>query len=218
MMSTYTIDATRVRDIAPDVLDENGRLKIMPASYYAGTTVSERAVFCVRNGVYSLPTTELIDWLRAAIDGRPAIEIGAGNGVIAEALGIPATDNRMQEAPAMAALYNDAGQAPVTYGANVEKIAAREAVRKYRPDVVVGAWVTHKYDARRHEHGGNMFGVDETDVLKHCQHYLFVGNVQVHKGKEIWRKPNTIDYPNWLYSRAMNSTPDFVAAWRGSKR
>lgn len=214
----YVIDGRGVRDIAPDVLDETGRLKVMPAAYYDATTIEERAIFGVRNGIYALPTVELIDWLRAAIGDRSAIEIGAGNGVIAEALGIPATDNRMQEEPAIRAQYAAMHQPTVTYGAHVEKLDALEAVSKYRPQVVVAAWVTHKYDATRHEAGGNAWGVDERELLRNVEQYIFVGNTAVHTHKAIWEtRPAVWENAPWLYSRAMNGSPDFVAIWKGAK-
>jgi hypothetical protein len=213
----HTIDPTGVRDIAPDVLGDDGQVKVMPAAYYAGVSAKERSVFCVRHGVYCLPTIELIEFLKEAIGDRDAIEIGAGNGVIAAALGIRATDNRMQDTDLVRAYYGAIDQATVKYGENVEKLSARDAVRKYKPAVVVAAWVTHKYDQRRHEAGGNEFGVDESDVLKNCEQYMFVGNTQVHRGKEIWSKKPALDYPSWLYSRALNGSPDFVAIWEGGK-
>lgn len=95
---SYALDA-RTRDISADVLDGSGRLRILPAAYWATTTPPERGLFCVRHGVYCLVTEELVAYLREAIAGRSAIEIGAGNGVLAEALGIPATDNFMQTWP-----------------------------------------------------------------------------------------------------------------------
>ena len=35
-------------------------------------------LWCVRQGIYQLPTCELIEWLKEAIGGRTAIEICAG--------------------------------------------------------------------------------------------------------------------------------------------
>lgn len=213
----HLIDPTQVRDLASEVLDEQGRPRILPAAYWATTTPEERALLGHRHGLYSLPTVELVGHLRQLIGDRSAIEIGAGNGVLAEALGIPATDSRQQEIPEYRMRISLAGQAPVRYGPNVVHMDARAAVRHYRPDVVVGCWVTHRYDPRRHAAGGNEVGIDEEDVIRRCRLYVVVGNEAVHAGKVIWRLPYRIEYPSWLYSRAVNGSRDFIATWRGGK-
>lgn len=202
------------RDIAPDVFDSAGNLRVMPASFYVQTTEAERLRLCVEQGLYCLPTTELVEHLRGLIGGQRAIEIGAGNGVMAKALGIPATDNRMQEMPHYKAKYKQLGQAVVRYGDNVERLDASVAVKRYRPKVVIAAWVTHRYNPRRPEAGGNEIGAVEEDVVKACDMYVVIGNEWVHRAKSIWALPHDIDYPAWLYSRAHNGSRDFIAVWR----
>jgi hypothetical protein len=66
--------------------------------------------------------------------------------------------------------------------------------------------------------GGNEVGVDEPDVLRHCETYVVVGNEGVHQGKEIWNRPHQIEYPPYVYSRAQNGTRDFIAVWPGTAR
>lgn len=210
------INPKSTRDISPDVIDADGRLRILPAAYWWTTTPDERALLAHRHGLYGLPTIELVERLRALIDGRSAIEIGAGSGVLAEALGIPATDNRMQEREPYRSVYAQIGQAIVKYGPNIEPLDAAQAVRQYRPAVVIGSWVTHKYDPARHWAGGNEIGVDEDDILAHCQLYIVIGNSHVHRDKKIWGRSHHIEYPTYVYSRATNGTPDFIATWQGS--
>ena len=216
-MSIAVIDPRNVRDLAHDVLAPDGTLRVMPASYYRDTTVVERATFGQRAGVYGFLTEELVDWLRARIGTRSAIEIGAGHGQLACALGIPATDSKMQDDPAIAAWYAAHGQPTVRYGANVQKLDARQAVRKFRPQVVVASWVTHLYRPARHAAGGNAFGVNEEDLIARCEEYIFIGNTRVHAGKSIWNLPHDLLHPDWLYSRAHNGSPEFIAVWRGGK-
>jgi hypothetical protein len=213
-MDAAVIDTAGARDLALDVLDENGVMKPMPASYYRNTTVAERALFGQRQGIYGFLTEELIDWLQGRIAGRPAIEIGAGHGALAAALGIKATDSKMQEDPKVAAFYAAAGQPVVKYGKNVERLDAKDAVRKYRPRVVIASWVTHLYRPVRHAAGGNMFGVNEEQIIGRCEEYIFIGNAQVHAGKSIWALEHELSTPHWLYSRAHNGTPEFIACWR----
>lgn len=214
MIRAHTLDLRNTRDLSADAVDAHGRLKIMPAAFYANTTVAERGILATRHGLYCLPTHELIDRLREIIGDRSAIEIGSGNGVLAEALGIPATDNKMQDAPEIREYYEALGQPPVKYGSNVEQIDAHDAVRKYKPSVVVAAWVTHLYDERNPDAGGNMYGVDELDILRNCEQYVFVGNMRVHAMKPLWnRTPTLLETPPWIYSRALNGSPDFIASW-----
>jgi hypothetical protein len=203
----------RTRDLSADVIGPDGCLRILPASFWAQTTKQERGLLCVRNGVYCLPTLELVERLREMIAGRIAIEIGAGNGVLAQALGIPATDNRMQEDPTIRAAYRAQGQAPVRYGAHVERLDAHEAVEKYRPEVVIGAWITHRYDPSNHAAGGNMFGPDEFAIVLAVQEYILIGHEGVHAPKPLWRRPHTVWHPQFLYSRAMSPGRDFIASF-----
>jgi hypothetical protein len=209
----YVLDPKTFRDLSADLLDEAGQLKVPPASYFVDTTREERALFGARHAIYGLLTEELISWVKAFIGNRRAIEIGAGHGGLAAALNIHATDNRMQERPDIIQHYEMQGIKPIRYGKNVEELDAVEAVRRYQPDVVVASWVTHKYSEDRHEAGGNMYGVVEEDIVKRCRTYLFIGNTEVHKGKSIWSLPHVKLTPPWLYSRAMNGTPDIIALW-----
>ncbi|GHD03359.1 hypothetical protein GCM10007320_63320 [Pseudorhodoferax aquiterrae] len=217
-MGTFALDPKTVRDIAPAMLDARGRVRVVPASMLASTTPDERMLFGVRHGVYGFPTEELCDYLIARIAGRRAIEIGAGNGVLAEALGIPATDNRQQEEPELKAYYQRLGQPTVSYGDNVEKLDAAAAIAKYKPEVVIACWVTHRFDPSAPERGGSNTGVDEAEVVAACNEYIFIGNQQVHAAKPIWALAHERIAPEWLYSRAMNGTPEFIAVWSKAVR
>lgn len=212
-MSQRSIDPHRVRDLSSDLLDEGGRLRVMSASYFDATTLDDRVVFCVRNGLYGLLTTELVDYLSPFVVGKKALEIGAGHGGLARALGITATDSRMQEQPEIQAYYEMLQQPTVRYGENVEKYDAMEAVSAYKPDVVIASWVTHKFDDARADAGGNVLGVDEEEIISSCKTYVFIGNEKVHQQKSIWRLPHRKITPPWLYSRSFNGSPDFIAWW-----
>lgn len=214
----HVANPSSVKDLSPLLLDEKGKLRPVPASVLAETTVVERALFGMRHAVYGLLTNELLGYLKEVLGNKSAIEVGAGHGQLARYLGIPATDNRQQEWPEVAAYYRLMGQPVIQYGDNVERIDAISAAKKYQPDIVVGSWITHRYDPLRHEAGGNQDGVDEQELLNHCGAYLFVGNREVHKHKAIWTEPHEIIEPSWLYSRAHNGSPDFIAIWKGRKR
>lgn len=202
------------RDLYPDVIMADGTPRILPASYYASTTQAERSLLCMRHGMYVLPTVELIRALREEIGERSAIEIGSGNGAVARALCIPATDNRMQEWPQIAAAYRGMGQQPVSYGANVECLDGLAAVAKYRPQVIVGCWLTHRYRPQKHEAGGNMHAPDETRLLGDCETLLLVLNESTHKAHPLLKFPHLHVRAPWLYSRA-GSGRDFLGIWKG---
>lgn len=213
----YALDTSKIRDISGEVLGSDGRMQILPAAYWAGTTPEERMRFGVAHGYYLLPTVELVDALREKIAGRKAIEIGAGNGILAEALGIIATDSFQQEQPQYRQLYQRLDQPTVSYGANVEQADADRAIRRHVPEVVLACWVTHKYQPSRHDAGGNQDGVNEENVVQAAE-YIFVGNQGVHQSKKIWNREHTIEFPPYVYSRAMNGTPDFIATWKRRAR
>lgn len=217
-MDAIEINPDEIRDLGDEALDEAGRLRILPASFWAATSVQERALFGHRNGLYLFPTVELVDRLRQMIGGRSAIEIGAGNGVLAQALGIPATDNKQQEMPKYRAAYELSKQPIVRYGDNIVEMNASRAVRQYKPQVVLGSWITHKYDPARHVEGGNEIGVDQRDVLLHCEQYIVVGNEHTHRFNPLWSRPHEIDYPPYVFSRASNGRREFICTWAGAKR
>jgi len=216
-MDAFAIDLTKVRDISSRLVDDRGRLRIVSARTLEGTTAQERLLFGVRQGVYSFPTDELCDFLRSRIEGRVAIEIGAGHVLLAKALSIPATDNRQQEDPELKAYYAQIGQPTVPYGENVEKLNAAAAVAKYRPNVVIACWVTHRFDPDRPHAGGSVTGVDEASIIELCDEYIFIGNEHVHAHKPIWEMPHEKLTPRWLYSRAVNGSREFIATWRRSE-
>jgi hypothetical protein len=215
---TIQLDPSEIRDISGEVLDDRGRIQVLPAKYWASTTLHERVLFGHRQGIYGFPTTELVNWLEEQIGQQSAIEIGAGHGVLAEALGIPGTDSMQQRQPKYALIYLAAGQPAANYGSNVIEMHASRAVRRYKPDVVIGSWVTHKWDARRPDAGGNEEGIDLADILRNCKKLILIGNTSVHAMNGLWDRDVELLTPDWLYSRAHSSAPNFVATWKGSRR
>lgn len=171
-------------------LDDLGRLKVMPADFYAGRTQLELSIWCVRRGFYCLPTSELIDWLRVRIEDERAIEISAGHGAIGRALGIPITDSRLHENPSIVRHYESIEQGVTRYPDDVERLTATEACEKYKPSIVIGAWVVHRYDPRQHDSQGGVQGVDEFSMLMKpfVTRYIHIGHRRVHGKKPLLRK------------------------------
>ena len=148
---------------------------------YAGSTSLK--LWALARALYGIPTTQMIDWLRDKIGGRKAIEIGAGNGVYGRSLGIPMYDNFIQERPEIALIYALQRQPTISYGADVQRMDALDAVKQHRPEVVLGVWVSQKYDRGN----GGVDAIDERAILAvpSTQTYMVVGNLNVHGGKEI---------------------------------
>jgi hypothetical protein len=184
-MDAFTLDPIRVRGLSDRLLDDRGRLRVVPARELATTLPEERLLFGVRHGLYGFSTLELVDFLRTRIAVRSAIEIGAGHGVLAQALGIPATDNRQQEDEYIQTYYRALGQPTVPYGDHVEKLEAAAALAKYRPQVVIACWVTHRLEAERSETDSGATVVDEAAIVAACEHYIVIGNERVLAHKLI---------------------------------
>lgn len=206
---------------AQDALDaeamNNGVLRIMPTSFYQRFDQVDLSGFCLRHGLYALPTFELMDKINELIlevsPTRSAIEIGSGNGVLGKALGIPCTDSYMQDDPAIQALYSKMGQPVVKYGEHVERFDADAAVAHYRPEVVVAAWVTHKFNEAEPERAGNMFGVDEVALLSQIKRYIFVGNFYVHGQKPLLAAPYIVHDSEAIFSRSQKPHGNGVIVW-----
>ncbi len=214
-----TLDPTGVRDLRPEALGPDGRIQVLPASFWQATTATERALFGARTGLYSFPTVELVSRLQEIIAGRTAIEIGAGHGVLAEAMGIPGTDSFMQRMPQYRAMYEQSRMPIVPYGKMVAEMHASRAVRYYKPQVVIGCWVTWKFDPKQPDRGGNEVGIDEPDILRNCETYVMVGHERIHHGSTIWGRKPELEYPSFLFSRAQEGPGrDFLAIVKGLRK
>ena len=141
---------------------------------------------------YLLPTVELVEYLRGLIGRKKALEIGSGSGDLARFLGIPATDNCCQDWPEVKAFYENIGQPTIKYGDNVERLDALEAVDKYKPDIVIGAWVTQWIDPALPlpPGGGSVYGIKEDELLKRVPMYVVIGAEGIHRHKKILKQPH----------------------------
>jgi hypothetical protein len=196
---------------------DNGQLQVVHADFYRQFPQEQLSVFGHRHAAYVLPTWELItkldELIKEVSPSRSAIEIGAGNGLLGMALGIPCTDSHMQTRPEIQELYATMGQPLVTYGEHVQKLDALEAVEHCRPEVVVAAWVTHLYNVNESHRGGNMWGVDEVLLLSKIKRYIFVGNAGPHALKPLHSLPSTGIHVDGLFSRGANANGNAIWVW-----
>ncbi len=193
-----------------EILLKDGELQILPALIYEEIPHDHLRIFCVKNGIYQLPTVELIEWLRKIINGKKAIEIGSGNGAIGKALSIIATDSFMQERPEIRDLYKAMQQAPVKYGKNVKKYSALKAIKKFKPEIVIASWVTQIY--RSDSELGNVYGVDENKLLKDVDMYIHIGNRVPHKKRILTLMHKQYQFP-WLFSRGERKKDNVIYVW-----
>lgn len=209
--------ATLLQELDELLLDEQGRFQVVPSSVYEGLDRTELRLWCGMRAIYSLPTTELVEYLRKIIGERTAIEVGSGNGVLGRALGIPMTDSMNQRWPEVAFQIRMMGQVPVQYGEDVLEMNANDAVKHFNPQVVVGAWVTHWIDPNRPfpEGGGSMYGLHEELILDHpsVETYMVVGNEHIHRGKTLLRRNPQIIKAPWIHSRAARPELDCLYVW-----
>jgi hypothetical protein len=179
-------------------------------SYYRSNHPNDLRAFCHYHGMYNLPTDELIAWLKAQIGDQKAIEIGCGNGAIGRALGIPFTDAKIQDLPAVQLQYALMQQPCIKYPDDVEKLDGHAAIKKYKPDVVIGSWITAK-------NNGNMYGVSEEKILNSCKTYIHIGNegVKPHHEKFILNRKHETYKFDWLFGRG-DKEKNVIWVWRKS--
>ncbi len=186
---------------------------ITPVPYEEISKFSQNAIsiFCVKYGIYQVPTTELIKFLESEIaDKESTIEIGAGNGCIGRALGIRMTDNKMQLWPEIQELYSNLQQPVVKYGNDVEEIDANTAVIKYRPHTVIGSWITEKWQEGMQY--GNQWGPQEYKMFSDgVEKYIMIGNHKTHGKKKLLKIMSFRKYKfPWLISRSLGKDDNII--------
>ncbi len=166
-------------------------------------------------GVYLVPTEELILFLKDEIGASIAIEIGCGLGLLGRHLNIHITDSKIQDEPCVKNYYSLIGQPVIKYPSYVEKLDAIAAVNKYKPDVVIGAWITRWIDPYilppTDGYGGSIYGVKENLLIDSVKKYIHIGTESTHKYK-LQNKPTRIIKPSWLLSRS-SKNDNIIYIW-----
>lgn len=208
------------------VMEGKGIPKVVTAKVFDDFSDNQRMLLMVKHGLYVFPTLELASFIDNEVFGKTVLEIGAGNGAMADYLGIRATDNYSQAPdyrpdPKLRALWEQGqqamknmGQAFVTYGDNVDRIEAMDAVIKHKPEIVYGCFITHKY--RAGDKDGNKFGVDEEKLIRRCE-YIMVGNAVTHRNKRILSVPHSELCLPGLITRAQHQEANRVWKWDKTK-
>jgi len=188
------------------------RIKLLPTSVYSELDRQELRIWCHYRARYLLPTIELVDWLKERIDGRSAIEIGAGNGDLGYHLGIPAFDNACQQYENVKVAYLLAGQVPTNPPFDVIRIDAIQAVHDYRPEVAIGAWITDKFVESNV--GENMYGPDDHQIIQNVE-YIRIGTEKIHGRSKLLEFPHeTVKAPGLVSRTSVNPPDDIVHVWK----
>lgn len=177
----------------------SGMVRPIPAGEVEKFSFSVLRLFLHKYGLYTMPTVELIDYLAGIIQGKKAIEIGAGMGVIGRSLGIPVTDNKMQQWPQVKAQYDRMRQPTIQYPSDIVEMDALQAVKHYKPDIVIGSYITHKWQPGMSS--GNQFGVDNLKLSKMVQAYYMIGSLTTHCNDPAMKHLEGIERHNFLYTR-----------------
>lgn len=199
-----------IRPVDALMLRPDGLLNVVPTWKLKEFEHNTLQVWCVKRGIYQFPTEELLDWLSVQIAGRKAIEICAGNGVLGRELGIPATDNYMQTMPELVAHYKLMGQEPITPPPDVRRFDSNQAVRHFRPEVVIGAWVTQL--GHPGEDYASAVGTDELTIIQSAK-YVHIGNGGTHARKRIMGRKHATIQSDWLVSRAIDQSLNHACVW-----
>lgn len=203
-------------DYLDDLLLVNGLIQVVSASDLAQIPQSHLSIWGGKRGVYCFPTNELIDWLKEQVGGRKAIEICAGTGVIGRALGIPSTDSYIQTSPEMVALYSLWNQHPIFPPSDVHRYEANEAVDHFKPEVVLGSYITQRYlpgDEDEPKVGSSVWGVDELSLLPKVKTYIAIGNKTTHGDKRIRKFPHSSYQFPWLFTRSQKPEENEISVW-----
>jgi len=210
-------------DYLDNMLLRNGRMRLLSVGQFREVPHDHLLVWAQKRGRYGFPTRELIEFLRATLGRRRVIEIGAGMGDLGAHVEMTMTDSHMQTRPDIAQLYMAMGAAAIAPPSDVEKLTAYDAVRKYKPQVVVASWVTQLYQPGDEGHGENLrpakkigssvYGVDEFDILKNCETYIHIGNRDVHGDKRLLNLPHAEIEADFLVSRGFDQSKNVIYIW-----
>lgn len=205
---------TSTSEIRQVLLNEKGILQCIPAEVLYSFDFNEFRIFAHEEGIYQFPTTELITFLKELIGSDSCIEIGAGTGSIGRSLGIKTTDSYLQKRAEVKAIYEANQQPIIKYPADVEKLSYKDAIKKYKPRVALGCWITRQYNRLEHDLGGSMFGLDYEWIVKSTKRFILVGNTNIHplntfpKGAKV-----EMYFPEGNVSRAKEGQ-NFVAVFK----
>ena len=191
---------------------------VMPVPYKALIDIPDRAlkIYLFYRNIYGIVTTELVEYLKNEIGDKKAIEIGCGNGTLGRALGIPITDSKSQSFDEIKKMYANFGQPTIGYPEDVEKLEAFEAIDKYKPDILIGSYITHYINPKQPEKGGYDHAPNEVEMSKLVKKYYMLGNQHTHRHNRLLTNPKVkttnVQEP-WIMTRSENTEKNALFIW-----
>lgn len=210
-MDAFVLPNVDVSNVDKLLRNDQGLIHPVPHSSLENIPIEHILLWCVQNGVYVVPTTELISFLKNEIAGKAAIEICAGHGSIGRSLGIPTTDSYVQTDPQIQACYRLLGQKPIDPPPDVLKYEANVAVDLYQPQIVIGAFVTEIWTPGNAQ--GSVYGVDEVTLNKKIDSYIHIGNDHTHGWKTLMKKEHKVFRFPWLVTRTRSQSLNHIRIW-----
>lgn len=214
-MQMQILANTDITYLEARLLLPNKKLRLLPAAEYDTLDPHDLRLFCHKYARYGLPTEETVATIKAMIGGRMAIEIGCGHGDLGYHLGIHRTDAMLQDEPGIKELYRLTGQPTVNYPNDVKKLTAEAAVEKFKPQVVVGSWITEWISPHLPPppQGGSVFGVKVAEMLAKIETYIMVGNLATHGRSACMSLPHDTMAFDFIRSRAVQPELDRIFTW-----
>lgn len=196
--------------------------KSLPAKEYQKWPVNSLKYWCHYQHLYTIPTVELIDFLKQELSPfarEEVLEIGAGRSNIGECLGIRQTDRYLREEEAARLYYLAMNQYPPQPPQGVEKLEALKAVYKYRPRVVIAAWVSQWLDPKKWKKKnpppGSIFGVKKDRLIKCVERYIQVSHDGIHGHEQVNNRIAKVVRLDGLVSRKPGKG-NGIYIWEGS--
>ena len=214
-MAVFALDPNTDIRVLEENLWKDGELQVLPYAFFVENKITQQQIsmFCLQYGVYNVPTVELCEWVRGKIGKRTSIEVGAGNGALGRYLKIPSTDSFLQSDNTVGQYYALIKQPPVRYGRNVEKIAANRAVERYKPQVVIAAWLTQVFKSDDEWRGGSVFGTNEGAIIDSVEMYIHIGHLNTHGNKRVLDRGHTVERYPWVLSRSLDAGNNAIYIW-----
>jgi len=188
------------------LLGADGRMRLLSAAELREYPHEDLLAWAVRHARYLLVSRELVEFLLQLVGSDPesALEIAAGQGDLGYHLGIRMTDAAYQTRPHVRADYARLRQAVTDPPPDVERLDAATAVRRYRPRVLIGSWVTDR--------------VNEEALLARVETYVHIGNDGPHSHKSILSRPHEVIRAPWLFSRGIDPEGNSIRIWGAPPR
>ncbi len=194
-----------------DFFFKDGKFQLQSAKDIKNINPADLAVWCLKKAIYGIPSLELINFLKTEIDSEKAIEIGAGNGYLGQFLDIPQTDSWLQAKPKIVAFYKMVKQPIIKYPSHIRKFDAVDAVKRFKPKVVIGQWVTQR--SKQLKPQSSPYGINEKTILGYVDKYIMIGHETQHNQRLIRQYKHRVIKEDWICSRAAEHDQNVIYIW-----